>query len=150
MSTLFWKWARSSRIKLCAVLLVSDCLLPPWTVACQASLSMGYSRREYWNRSPCLPPGDLPNPRIQHRSSALQVDSSLTGPPGKPKNSGVGSLSFLQGIFLIQKSNRGLLHCRWLVYQLRYQGSSYILEYDWGIRIHGCDRIIKYLPFQTN
>ena len=33
-------------------------------------------------------------------------------PPGKPKNTGVGSLSLLQGIFLTQKLNRGLLHCR--------------------------------------
>ena len=34
----------------------------------------------------------------------------------------MGSLSFLQQIFLTQKSNRGLLHCRWIAYQLSYQG----------------------------
>ena len=33
----------------------------PWTVACQAPLSMGFSRQEYWSGLPCLPPGDLPN-----------------------------------------------------------------------------------------
>ena len=38
---------------------------------------------------------------------------------GKPKNSGVGSLSLLQVIFLTQESNRGLLHCRQILYQLR-------------------------------
>ena len=44
---------------------------------------------------------------------------------GKPKNTGVGSLSLLQGIFLTQGSNWGLLHCRWILYHLSYQGSSY-------------------------
>ena len=33
----------------------------PWTVACQAPLSMGFSRQEYWNRLPFPSPGDLPN-----------------------------------------------------------------------------------------
>ena len=37
----------------------------PWTVACQAPLSMGFFRQEYWNRFPCPPPGDLPNAEIQ-------------------------------------------------------------------------------------
>ena len=34
----------------------------PWTIAFQATLSMGVSRQEYWSRLPCTPPGDLPNP----------------------------------------------------------------------------------------
>ena len=38
------------------------------------------------------------------------------------QNTGVGSLSLLQGIFPTQDSNRDLLHCRWIVYQLGYQG----------------------------
>ena len=42
--------------------------------------------------------------------------------PGK--NTGVGSLSLLQQIFPTQESNRGLLYCRWILYQLSYQGSS--------------------------
>ena len=58
----------------------------------------------------------------QPRSSASQVDSLLSEPPGKPKNTGVGSLSLLQGIFLTQKLNWGLLHCTWILYQLSYQG----------------------------
>ena len=41
----------------------------------------------------------------------------------KPKNTGVGSLSLLQGIFLTQELNQVLLHCRWILYQLSYQGS---------------------------
>ena len=40
--------------------------------------------------------------------------------PGQ--NAGLGSLSFLQGIFPTQESNRGLLHCRWILYQLSHRG----------------------------
>ena len=42
----------------------------PWTVACQAPLSMGFSRQEYWNGLPFLAPGDLPNPGIEPASVA--------------------------------------------------------------------------------
>ena len=59
----------------------------------------------------------------QTRSPALQVDSLLAEPQGKPKNTAVGSLSLLQRIFLTQESNEGLLHCRQILYQLSYQGS---------------------------
>ena len=41
-------------------------------------------------------------------------------PQGKPKNTGVGSLSLLQWVFLTQEPNQGLLHCRWILYQLSY------------------------------
>ena len=71
------------------------------------------------------PPGDLPNPGIEPRSPALQVDSLPAEPPGKPKNTGVGSLSLLQGIFQAQESNLGLPHCRWILYQLSHQGSRH-------------------------
>ena len=40
----------------------------PWTVACQAPLSMGFSRQEYCSGLPFLPPGDLPDPGIKPRS----------------------------------------------------------------------------------
>ena len=52
------------------------------------------------------------------RFPTLQADSLLYEPPGKPKNTGVGSLSCLQWIFLTQELNQGLLHCRWILYQL--------------------------------
>ena len=68
--------------------------------------------------------GDLSDPGIEPRSPALQADSLPAEPPGKPKNTGVGSLSLLQRIFLTQESNQGLLHCRQILYQLSYQGSS--------------------------
>ena len=48
----------------------------------------------------------------QPRSPALQADSLPAEPPGKPKNTGVGSLSLRQQIFPTQELNRGLLHCR--------------------------------------
>ena len=56
-------------------------------------------------------------------SPTLQVHSLPSEPPGKPKNTGVGSLSLFQRIFLTQELNRGLLHCRQILYQLSYQGS---------------------------
>ena len=61
----------------------------------------------------------LPDLRIEPGSPALQVDSLPAEPSGKPKNTGVGSLSILQEL------NQGLLHCRWILYQLSYQGSPY-------------------------
>ena len=55
------------------------------------------------------------------RVSCIQVDSLSSEPLGKPTNPGVGSLSLLQGIFPTQKLNWGLLHCRWIIYQLSYK-----------------------------
>ena len=63
---------------------------------------------------------DLPNPGIKPRSPALQEASLPAEPPGKPKNTRVGSLSLLWQIFPTQESSRGLLHCRWILYQLSY------------------------------
>ena len=40
----------------------------PWTVACQALLSMGFPRQEYWSGLPFLSPGDLPNPGVEPAS----------------------------------------------------------------------------------
>ena len=53
-------------------------LVTLWTVACQASLSMGFSRQEYWSGLPFSSPGDLPNPGIKPGSPALQADSLPT------------------------------------------------------------------------
>ena len=55
----------------------------PWTVACQAPPSMGFSRQEYWSGLPFPSPGDLPNPGIEPGSPTLQADSLLSQPPGK-------------------------------------------------------------------
>ena len=56
----------------------------PWTLTHQAPLSMGFPRQEYRSDLPFPPPGDLPNLGIKPRSPALQADSLLTEPPGRP------------------------------------------------------------------
>ena len=94
---------------LCAYLLSHVQLFAtPWTVARQATLSVGILQARILEciAMLCPPPGDLPNPETELRSPALQVDSLPAEPPGKPKNTGVGSLSLLQGIFLTQESNQ--------------------------------------------
>ena len=60
----------------------SDC--DPWTVAHQASLSMGFSRQEYWSGLPFPSPGDLPNPEIKPMSPELQADSLPLSHLGTP------------------------------------------------------------------
>ena len=62
-------------------------------------------------------------PRDQTQVSCIEEDCLPAEPQGKPKNNGVGSLSRLQGIFLTQEWNQGLLHCRWVLYHLSYLGS---------------------------
>ena len=56
----------------------------PWTIAYQASPSMGFSRQEYQSGLPFPSPRDLPNPRIKPRSPTLQADALSSEPPGKP------------------------------------------------------------------
>ena len=56
----------------------------PWTVAYQASPSMGFSRQEYWSGLPFPSPGDLPDPGIEPGSPALEADALTSEPPGKP------------------------------------------------------------------
>ena len=58
-------------------------LVTPWTVACQALLSVGFSRREYWSGLPSLSPGDLPDPGIEPTSFAFQANSLPSEPPGE-------------------------------------------------------------------
>ena len=55
-----------SHVQLCAAL---------WTVLCQAPLCMGFSRQEYWSGLPFSSSGDLPEPRIESGSLALQMES---------------------------------------------------------------------------
>ena len=59
----------------------------PWIVDCQAPLSMGFPRQEYWSGLPFPSPGYLPNPEIKPRYPALQADSLPSEPPGKSGNS---------------------------------------------------------------
>ena len=61
-------------------------------------------------------------PRDWTQVSCIASDSLPSEPPGKPKNTGAGSLSLLQEIFPTQESNWGLRQCRWILYQLSHQG----------------------------
>ena len=97
------------RKKNCFSLLLCSCKIPYWSSvkvtqsgADQILLSLGIlqARILEWV---AMPPGNLPNPGIEPRSPLLQKDSLPSEPPGKPKNTGVGSLSLLQWIFLTQE-----------------------------------------------
>ena len=57
--------------------------MTPWTIAYQASPSMGFPRQEYWSGLPFPSPGGLPNPGIESRSPALQADALPSAPPWK-------------------------------------------------------------------
>ena len=84
---------------------------------------MEFPRPEYWSGLSFPSPEDLPNPGTELGSPILQADSLPAEPQGKPMNIGMGRLSLLQGIFLIQELNWGLLYCRQILYQVSYQGS---------------------------
>ena len=74
-----------------------------WTVACQATLSMGFSRQKSWRGLPFPPPGDLPGPVIEHPSPVsftLQTDSLLVSHL-------TSSLVCLQGKWDIRLLSRG-------------------------------------------
>ena len=61
-----------------------------WAVACQAPLSMGFSRHAYWSGLPFPSPGDLSDPGIEPGSLALQADSLLLSHQGSPEHYGAG------------------------------------------------------------
>ena len=67
------------------------------------------------------------DPGVKAGSSKLQADSLPSKQPGKPKNTGVGSLALLQGIVPTQESNPGVPHYRQLLYHLSYVGSPMLL-----------------------
>ena len=77
---------------------VSDSLQPHVLQPIRLLCPWGYSRQGYWSRLPRPPPGDLPNPGMEPRSPALQTDSLLSEPPGKPSFtiSSVQSLSHVR------------------------------------------------------
>ena len=116
----FSPWVAVSFETLCCAQSLSHVrlLTTPRTTAHQAPLSM----RILQARILVSPPGGLPNPGIKSKSPVSRANSLPSEPPDMPKNTGVGSLSFLQGIFPTQELNWGLLNCRRIIYQLSYQG----------------------------
>ena len=102
---------KSKSPTLCVCVLLPSCVrlfLTPWTVICQGPLSTGFCRQEYWSGLSFPSPGDLPYPEFEPRSLEFQTDALSSELLGKPKNTEVGSLSHLQGIFPAQESNQGL------------------------------------------
>ena len=67
---------------------MSDSFVTPWTIACQAPLSMGFPRQEYWSRLPFPFSGDLPDPEIKPASPALAGEFFTTEPLRKPLKNG--------------------------------------------------------------
>ena len=93
----------------CAVLshsVVSDSLQPHGRYLARLLCPSGFSRQECWSGLPCPPPGDLLKPGTKPRSPTLQVNSSPSEPPGKPKNTGVGSLTFSRGLSRLRNQTR--------------------------------------------
>ena len=83
---------RKKKVK---ILVIQLCLTlcDPMDCSNQAPLSMEFFRQEYWSGLPCSPPGDLPDPVIEHKSPvapAWQADSLPSEPPGKPMDVRVG------------------------------------------------------------
>ena len=85
---ILWIVSVMTHVCVCAQLLKHVQLFEtPWTIACQAPLSMEFSRQEYWSGLPFPSPGDLPNPGIEPKSlvsPALVDDLFTTASPGKP------------------------------------------------------------------
>ena len=61
---------------------MSNSFATPWTVACQAHLSMEFPRRKYWSGLPLPSPGDLPDPEIESESFCITGRFFTTDPPG--------------------------------------------------------------------
>ena len=68
------------------VSVAQSCLIicDPWAVARQAPLPVEFSRQEYWCGLPFPSPGGFPDPEVEPGSLALQAESLLSEPPGKP------------------------------------------------------------------
>ena len=85
-----------------------------WTVACQAPLSMGFSRQEYWSELPFPSPGDLPNPGIEPispTSPALASRFFTTELPGKPNKGHEQLFTALENkVQLSRCANQGSWH----------------------------------------
>ena len=65
-------------------------LWDPMGLACQAPLSMGFPRQEYWSGLPFPSPEDLPDPEIKPASPALAQGYFTTDPPRKPQRNAIG------------------------------------------------------------
>ena len=130
----------------------------PWTVTHKAPLSMGILQVWILEWVPCPPPGDLPYLGVEPRSSALQAESLPAEPSGKPKNTGVASVSLLWGssqprnrtgvsciaggFFTSWTTREALQHLAHSQYTMNYikwmneEKKSYSSWYDWAFAMY--------------
>ena len=83
VQTYFYEYRTGEPVKLFSPVRL---LATRWTITYQAPSSMEFSRQEYWSGLPFPSPGDLPDPGIEPRSPALQVDTLPSEPQGKNLN----------------------------------------------------------------
>ena len=74
----------------------------PWTITCQAPLSMGFSRQEYWSGLPCLPPEDLPDPGTEPTSLMSPVLAELIISPDYFSACTANNTTPLLGLYLMK------------------------------------------------
>ena len=108
------------------------------TVAPQAPLSMEFSMQEYWGKQFAIfSSRGSSQPRDRTCvlwGSCVASRFSTTEPPGKPKNTGVGGHSLLQGVFWTQGLNPDLPHGRQILYHLSHQGTKILFYHmDFGL-----------------
>ena len=84
---------------------------------------MGILQAKQWSGLPCPSPGESSQSRHQSQVSHIAGGFFTIWAMRETQNTGVGSISFFQGIFPTQELNQGLLHWRWILYQWSYQGS---------------------------
>ena len=124
LARLIQKWVVANQCWRCAYSLsLVQLFVIPWTVTCHAPMSMGILQARIRERVAMPSSGRFSQPKDRTHVSSLQIDSLSSDKPWKPKNTGVGSLSLFQGVSW-PNWNQGPLHCRWILYQLDYQGIS--------------------------
>ena len=97
-------------------------------VACQATLSMGFPKREYWSGLPFPSPGDLPNLGIKPKSSALADGFFMAEPPGKPYMH-----SYIPSLFSLPPSSS---HSTPLGHYRTQSWTSCTVQQLWGLWIY--------------
>ena len=129
------RWLNTHKsINMMYVCLVADCVwlfATPWTVAHQAPLSLGVLQARTLELVTMPFSRGSSQPRVVTQASHIAGEffTVWATHTGKSKNTEVGSLSLFQGIFLTQELNRGLLRCRWSLYQLSCQGGPISMIY---------------------
>ena len=124
-----------------------------WSVACQAPLSTGFSKQEYWSGLPCLLPGGLPDPGIETVSvyvSCIAGDSLPNEPLGKPRYVYLQLIQFIVQQKITQRCKAIILQLK--IYKYSIQVSVLFLLYilKKHINMYVCNHsIIKIFKLVT-